>query len=358
MNRIFLSHSTKDQLLANALHSLFSQFIVENGLENDFQMFYSPINLSGSKVYSTNWKEGIKSAMADSKKVIILWTPNSIENRWVNYELGLATAQNKQIIAVGVKGIDFDLIIPNQIQTDFLDKFTNIKNILDKIFEVVSQDQIAAWASCSGKRLITKVNELAHPKCVYFVGSERQEDNRWNNNEVELFVRELSKELLKAGFKLASFPSVPHVGKIVASCALAQRPSRYEIAGLYKFDGETEQILNNRDIDRNSWNKTIEAFREIYLKNKDCMIIIGGGKNTRNEYDVATKDRNRQIFPIPCFGGFASEMFDSLDSNPRYKADYRHPCTFCDKKRDEYGRCPHIHDFVKRLNEYVAIPND
>lgn len=357
MTQIFLSHSTKDKPLANALHSLFMQFIIETGLYNEFQIFYSPVNLVDSKEYSDNWKEGIKTAMSNSKKVIILWTPNSVENRWVNYELGLATAQNKPIVAVGVKGIDFNLVIPDHVQMNFLDSFATIKKVLNKMFDV-KDSIIAEWASDSGRKLIANVNELARPKCVYFVGSEQKKDKSWNINEVELFIRELSMELLRAGFRLASFPSVPHVGEIVATCALAEQPSKYEIAGLYKFDKATQLILKSRNIDLQSWNSTIEAFREIYLKNKDCMIIIGGGSNTRKEYEVAKKDRNRQIFPIPCFGGVANEIFNYMESNINYKNYYRHPCSRCDKTRNESGCCPHIRDFVKRLNEYIVIPND
>ncbi|MCD8032151.1 MAG: toll/interleukin-1 receptor domain-containing protein [Bacteroides sp.] len=94
MDKIFISHATKDRPLASDLQNLLLTFITENKLENKYEIFYAPETLK-NKPGSLEWKQSLKTNMEDSTYCLVLLTPNSIENRWVNYELGLASASKK-----------------------------------------------------------------------------------------------------------------------------------------------------------------------------------------------------------------------------------------------------------------------
>ncbi len=128
MKTIFLSHSTKDEALADALYTLLCTFIEDMHL--DYNVFYSPENLMDFKKHSPKWKDEIVNSVKSCDKFIVLWTPNSVENRWVNYEIGIAKAMNKNLYAIGVNGINFNHIIPNEIQTLFLKNTAYIKKYL------------------------------------------------------------------------------------------------------------------------------------------------------------------------------------------------------------------------------------
>lgn len=346
---IFLSHSTKDNILANALYTLFYTFIKDNDLEYD--IFYAPESLTDFDKYSRKWKDGITTAVKNCSVFVVLWTPNSIENRWVNYEVGIAQATGKTIISIGVNGINFNLIIPNEIQILFLNSPKNIKRVLSNLFKI-RMSLISSWATKDGYELIENVSNLSRTQCVFFAGSIQE----GNSDELEKFVTQLSDKLLNAGFKLASYPTVPHIGEIVAQRAIDCDVNKYEIAGLYKFDDDISLFTNKWGGNLNDWNATIDSFREIYLQNKDCMIIIGGGKYTKSEYKVARHITKLQIFPIPCFGGTGKEIYEKI-SQQEWFSMFKHPCANCNMIR-ENGECPHLNEFVKRLEERIIITKE
>lgn len=350
MKTIFLSHSTKDDALADALYTLLNSFIDDKFL--NYEVFYSPESLTDFEKHSAQWKDEIVKAVKSCDIFIVLWTPNSIENRWVNYEIGIAKAMNKTIYAIGVNGINFNLIIPNETQTLFLKDTANIKKILSNLFKIDKSD-VSHWATRSGKEIIIRINKIVKQQCVFFAGSIQNEEAR----ELEIFVTKLSDSLLKSGYKLASYPTVEHIGAVVAQRAINFDSSRYEIAGLYQFDKDIEIRTTQLGCDIEKWNSTIDSFRRIYLEGMNYMIIIGGGKYTASEYRVAKRMPKLQIFPIPCFGGIGKEVYDNM-SNNEWFSEFKHPCVFCEKKERINGECPHIEKFIKRFEELIIIPNE
>lgn len=355
---IFLSHSTLDKKLADALFTVLTTFINDLHLYN-YDVFYSPVTLNCLEKYSDNWKKEIEDAVKKCEKFILLWTPNSIENRWVNYEIGLAkSSRRKQLYAVGIKGLKFELIIPSTIQTIYLDDYTNVLEILHGLFPKYKQE-IPIWATQKGSELILNLNNLAKTKTVFFSGSKSNIEN-WNETEVENFVTSLSERLLDAGFKLASYPEVENIGQIVAKCAIDRGPDMYEIAGLYKFDDDIDNLTKKYEYkwittdNIKNWNKTLSDFREIYLKNKNFMIIIGGGHYTYAEYNDAKDINNLGVFPIPCFGGVSKHIYETLRKK-RCLQKLEHPCfIYCDGKRDHAGQCPFIDKFVDRFKKIIV----
>lgn len=360
MKTIFLSHSTKDEELARALNTFLRSFIEYFHLEYD--VYYSPVSTVDFEKYSDRWKSEIENAVKECDKFLLLWTPNSIENRWVNYELGMAKAAGKNIFATGTSGIDYNLIIPNEKQVVCLSEPNEeIDSLLVLLFGG-DPNKISDWRTTKGKHLISNLKFLAQTKCVFISGSKpkknKKNDLRWNSEEAEIFVKSLTSKLVENGFKLASYPTVPYVGGVVAKYVLDEAPNRYEIAGLYKFDDDIDTFASQNDINTNEWNKLLASFRRLYLKNKDCIVIIGGGRYTKNEYNVAKQERKPQIFPIPCFGGVGKEIYDEMRCKKDFKA-MKHPCDVCncDGMR-RTGECPYIDKFVERFGEHIISPKD
>lgn len=351
MKTIFLSHSTKDKKLAEAIFKLLNRFIHENNLGFEYKVFYSPKSLKEEDDNRADWRAALPNAIEKSSTIIVLWTPNSMNNRWVNYEIGIATAMKKNIVAVGVKGLNYDNIIPNQVQVLCLEDKYDIKLMLKHTFKYPEEDQtVEDWVSSANvDYAIEGIVREARRKCIYFVGSRQKEWESSVEKEAEKFVEELSKKLLKRGFKLASYPGVKHVGMTVAKTSLEFLDS-YEIAGLYKFDETVGKLAKKWHGDIPAWNKTMERFRDAYLDNKHCMVIIGGGENTENEYKVA-QSKGIQVFPIPCFGGFGEKLFKRLYKEYTTQ-NFRHPClgcNNCDKRRD----C--IDEFLVRFESYYPF---
>lgn len=348
MRTIFLSHSTKDKKLVDTIFKLLNRFIHENNLGNKYKVFYSPRSLKEEDDNRADWRAALPNAIKKSSIIIVLWTPNSMNNRWVNYEIGIATAMKKNIVAVGVKGLNYENIIPNQVQVLCLEDKYDIKLMLKHTFKYPAEDQtVEDWAASSNVDCaIDGIIREARRKCIYFVGSKQKEWETSVENEVEEFVEKLSKNLLKRGFKLASYPGVKHVGMTVAKTSLRFLDS-YEIAGLYRFDETVGKLAKKWHGDMTAWNKTMERFRDVYLDNKHCMVIIGGGENTENEYKVAQSKRV-QVFPIPCFGGFGKKLFERL-SNEYTTRNFQHPCLGCNN-RNRWPDC--IDDFLTRFESY------
>lgn len=362
---IFLSHSGKDKRISDALYNLMNEYMEAHGLEDEYEIFYSPKSLIRKNYNRRDWRKAIIDNVKKSHSVVVLWTPNSINNRWVNYEIGMATAFNekankkapnkKEIIALGIRGIDYNIMIPGQ-QVISIENEENIIIVLHLMF-ARDEKSIKNWVELIAEQKkeespIKKLLNVLTQKCIYFVGSKQKEWTRKDRKHSEQFVRELSKALIKGKYRLSSYPTVEHIGKIVAQTAMKHQAD-YEISGLYMFDETVGQLAQKWGGDVESWNRTMERFRKIYLDNKHCMVIIGGGENTENEYKVAVQ-QGVQVFPIPCFGGFGKRLFESLIKDKSY-LEFRHPCINCNHIRNKDWECEKIDDFVLRFKDYSII---
>lgn len=357
MATIFLSHSTEDIVLANSIYTLITHYIESTDkLSGEYNVFYSPISLLQFEHGSDNWKIGIQKAIEGCSCCIFLLTPNSIENRWVNYELGLATANGKKIIPIGPHGLNFKLVIRNEIQLLEISNYSGIIRILQRIFNDILNVDVRpnSWGTHpENKSLFNDIIYQSHTKTIYFVGSISENTTATEVKRIEEFITTLSQRLLENKCHLASYPSVPYIGKTVAKCALNYDCECYEIAGLYKFDNMTDYALRELNINNAVLDNLLTSLRKSYLKGKDCMVIVGGKDNTEHEYDVARKIKNLQIFPIPCFGGYAQKLFNKLKMTADF-ISFDHPCANCTGWTSQYS-CPNIERFVVRFQEYKKL---
>ena len=88
VNRIFLSHSSKDQWI--------SEILKEKIEEVGVQVWLDAFDLPGRR----NIKQRIKEGMRSATECLILLSPASRESDWVKHEGGLADAQDMPIAVV------------------------------------------------------------------------------------------------------------------------------------------------------------------------------------------------------------------------------------------------------------------
>lgn len=360
MKTIFLSHSSKDISISRELYELLRQFIIDENLEKEYDVFYSPESLKENKEHRRGYRNAIYNAMSRSFSLIVLWTPNSTTNKWVNYEVGLANAINKmieekilrgktpiEIVSVRTDITEHSAILSNNQQVLSLSVQKDIIIMLKDAFDI-EYEIIEKWAK-KNKPLIKSLITTASQKCVYFVGGNKDDKiSGWDGERVESFVTQTVESLIDEGFALASFPEVPNIGLKVAEIA-SKRHANYEIAGLYKFDASLTEQIKSWGCNLDEWNRKIVEFRKVYLRNKHCMVIIGGSENTKEECEVAL-DNGIQLFPIPCFGGYGKALFNHLKENGML-ANFEHPCMNCDETKWSKN-CLKVNKFIERFKKY------
>lgn len=356
MKTIFLSYSSKDEALAQKLYDVLMLFINQNKLSNDYNVFFAKQSIKSEKG-TQDWKSKIKAAISNCSSFVVILTPNSIQNRWVNYETGLASAKNGEIniVPVGVMGIDFNMVIENTIQMTYLHEFEDINIIMSQVFD--QNEQVLSWTNNPiSMNAIRKLIYQANIKTVYFVGSNpiHEKGILWENeDDAKRFVDSFCEKLLSHDdFRLASYPEVPTIGQTVASCAIRyNKGDYYKVAGLYRFDQQTKESLEELGINSSAWDKMMQRIRKAYLKEMDSIIIIGGGANTQKECDVARLIPKIQLFPIPCFGGYGEILYNEMCKGEDFRA-FEHPCHLCSKHKRERGECPRLNDFINRLGKF------
>lgn len=355
--KIFISHSTKDRIVARKFKYLFDKYS-----EHKYDVFLSS-DMERSQIEVKEWKLNLQKHLKKCDYFVVLESPNSLNSQWVQYEIGFATASLKNknnIIPIGIKGVSPEKSLLSDIDVRIVEKKDDLVNIMVQIFG--GADNGPRSYCIQNKDFVDELLGLCKERCVYFVGSaptETSDNKEWKDKEhAKVFLEDLTKGLLNKDIKVSSFPTVEEVGKIVWDVAnLTHHTNLYEISGLYNFDKLLEK---EKDFDKqNTWREILRGFRRLYLKNKSSMVIIGGGIHTKEEYDVAHDEfKQIEIFPIPCFNGIGKELFDNAVKNDvKYKM-FNHPCYGCDYEINGKKCCPRIDKFVKRLSQYKYIDED
>ena len=217
MKTIFLSHSSKDISISRELYELLRQFIIDENLEKEYDVFYSPESLKENKEHRRGYRNAIYNAMSRSFSLIVLWTPNSTTNKWVNYEVGLANAINKmieekilrektpiEIVSVRPDITEHSAILSNNQQVLSLSVQKDIIIMLKDAFDI-EYEIIEKWAK-KNKPLIKSLITTASQKCVYFVGGNKDDKiSGWDGERVESFVTQTVESLIDEGFALHHF---------------------------------------------------------------------------------------------------------------------------------------------------------
>lgn len=104
--KVFISHAEEDKNLAERIHSILERM----GLGPYIYELYSE--------YGRDLDDIIRDKISECKHFVVLLTSNGIQSQWVNQEIGMAYALNRNIIPVVEKGtkskgfIEFKLGLP------------------------------------------------------------------------------------------------------------------------------------------------------------------------------------------------------------------------------------------------------
>lgn len=355
--KIFISHSVIDKDVAKEFKDLFvdfgkDSFDLRDEIFKAEDVFLSS-DITSDQRKDDQWRKNFEEYLGDCSHFLVLVTPDSLNSRWVQYEIGFASALNKKIIPIGIKGVSPEGFLLRDCGMQMIEEQKDVKKLIKLVFTNEKDKLINLWCS-NNMEVINNLLESCKERCVYIVGSIPQgekERRTWIQEQVTDFIKRITKALLDKGIKVSSFPTVDEVGAIVCAEAMKSHPKMYEISGLYNFDKLFEE-KDMKDIPQDTWRDILKGFRKLYLENKSGMIILGGGIHTEDEYKVAEEIKHLEIFPIRCLGGFGKKLFDKKLETYKKMA---HPCTNC--KNGELP-CDQLDEFVKRLGHYNFIDDE
>ena len=355
---IFFCHPSGDRRKATLIVA-FLKRIIREALGDKYSIFYSPEDLKKDRESKAAWRAGINKALKHCKCMIIYYTPNALNSKWMNYEIGAMASRSKTLIPITTGAVDLSKAVVNDntliniatddIETleDWVVKIVEELNPLKRNSSNLSQEKslspeksekrcINNWFSNPNNlKVITDFVSKIRTQTIYIIGSKPRENNdNWNNS----LVSDLSKGLLEREFNLASSPSVKEVGYIVAKECLAT-PTRYTIAGLHRFESD---LIKTSEISDESITKSIKMFRQRYLSDIDAIIVIGGKQNTMAEINAT--DERIQFFYLPCMGGVGEKLYNKFSALGKIPEEY--PCNNC----DICVSCPKI----EALCDYIA----
>jgi hypothetical protein len=379
--KMFISHSQRDKEVATMFQKVFEEFGEYWMPQTDVEVFLSS-NFSNDQRKTDQWKANFEKNLEESSVFVVLVSPKSLNSRWVQYETGYVSAKNASretcgekkidVFQIGIGGVSPEACLLSDTYMQSIDGFESIIKLCTTIFNV--SDKLAKGWYRGNRESIEDLLMRCTERCVYFVGSEPKSElgkGEWRQAFVDNFLKNLTTELLepkdeefkkqKKQFKVSSFPSVDEVGKKVFIAAITtNHADKYEVAGLYGFDKKPED-KDLEKLDEKTWKETLNKYRELYLKNKSSMIIIGGNNHTKDEYEVAKNLGHIEVFPIPCMGGLGKEQFELEKQKDEWKFEkFDHPCRACYESGCYMNQesCNQIPEFAKRLGRFIFIDED
>jgi hypothetical protein len=125
--KLFISHSSKDKALAATL----SEAIDYVSQRNLIGWVYS------NKTAGSTWSNDIMVNLNTSRALVVLVTPNSVGNRWVHIEIGIAIAREMPIIPICLCLSEEDVPSPLNIYTCFpLNDYPSYLHFFSKVFDL------------------------------------------------------------------------------------------------------------------------------------------------------------------------------------------------------------------------------
>lgn len=357
---VFLSFADPDMKLAEALHRVLLQIGV-----NSFCAPEAP-----SRGMPTQWPSGIlDKGIGLSRCVVLLCTPNSLTRPWVLFELGAAAALRKDCFCACVQSVKDSEIdaIPDPFRAFHyrLNDKNRLKDLLGHIGtsalgqedEKLQYDIDSLFAS--QHQTVRDLMSLASERWVFIAGNVPRKGTKTSatrKRHLRTFVRDMTAQLLRSGFSVTACPQVKPVGKVALDAAESFVAGRgaavpfgtvsvdYDIGGLYPVDRYIRRKPFGSARTQSKWQEHLMTFRRSYLQKHEWLVLVGGTEGTTEEYEAVqtlNKDRRTQIrtYPIPCFGGSAREIFQTLR---HLHSSYLKPCIECKGQSRPCSRIPAI----------------
>jgi hypothetical protein len=364
---VFISFAEPDREIAEIL----SKILAHVGLSS----YYAPKVLP--KKSPAQWQTKIiDEGIRKSNCFIPIYTQASLSRSWVLFEIGAATALDMNCFFTRVQNVsDAEIsIVPDPLNHYTYKLFDQkelqdlLRNVAEHALRQASQDVNEKISDMFAAQhyLLDSLISMAATRWVFIAGNfPTKRATLSGNRKVQMrkFVKQLSQELLRAGFSITACPQVNPVGKVALHAAeefVASQSKHgafgtvcvdYEIAGLYPID----RILRKKPLDsttaNSKWQEHLMKFRKSYLKKQEWLILLGGTDGTKEELQAAmalNKERRHEIkvYPIPCFGGFSAKTFRDL-----VKSDGHHlqACISCSNQRKPCTRIPQIVANMKKI---------
>ncbi|QMU55257.1 MAG: TIR domain-containing protein [Nitrosopumilus sp.] len=129
---ILLSHSTKDNVLASAVKEFFDDVSL-----GSFKIWFSSDKTSGGGLAVGNWYDQIREELKNSKAIMVLLTPNSVDSRWVHFESGVGEGTECAVIPICMGISTQDIPLPlSSYQSYQLSDYESLKTCATKILEL------------------------------------------------------------------------------------------------------------------------------------------------------------------------------------------------------------------------------
>jgi ABC-type branched-subunit amino acid transport system substrate-binding protein len=216
MSRIFLSHSSVDELEAVAVH----QWLLDNGWDDVFL----DLDPERGLIAGERWQEALRLAAHRCEAVIFLISPAWVESRWCLAEFLLAKNLHKLIFGVVVKDI-----VPSRVPTEM----------------------VAEWQLCyligEGATKTIRFMHRDSPAQVEFLG---------------VGLSQLRLGLQNAGLSASFFPWPPPDDK-----------SRAPYRGLEPFEAQDAAVFFGRDVEILQGLDKLRAMHA--ARNKSLFVILG-----------------------------------------------------------------------------------
>jgi hypothetical protein len=331
---VFVSFAESDRELALKLVALFKAV--------QMKAFFAPVELP--KNSPEDWEKGIlEKGLKKSRCFVPIFTKTSINRKWVLFEAGAAAALKLPIFATRVEGIEdreirefpyatrlqnFKLFSPDSLRELLVAVATS--KCKPEHLEQKREQIRGKWDDLFENRreLINKFLCEARKRWIFIAGNIPTEisiDKTILDEQIQLFVKHLTINLLRSGFNLSACPQVQPVGGVVLrnaetfmaekdSCTMGGCEVDYEIAGIHPIDKNPNftDLSNKKAINR--WHNHLLLYRRSYLENKDWLIVLGGNDGTKDEFDVVHSINESKLHHdikvcfIPCFGGTAKKL--------------------------------------------------
>ncbi len=110
MKKLFISYARSDYPFAHRLVEHLKQYGVSGWLDH--------ADIAAGDAFAST----IRSALQESSAMVVLLSPASIHNQWINFELGAGAALGIPIIPIVVDGEEFEDDLPEPLRgVHFLD---------------------------------------------------------------------------------------------------------------------------------------------------------------------------------------------------------------------------------------------
>ena len=337
----FISYSSDDKKLSEDISLLLSSARNHLNLNGEIVM--------DKYIQSEEWRKEILESISNSDWFIPIFTKNSINSPWVNFEVGIAKAKGVKVSPIISRTIRAEQITCCDSQALCLDNDENINIFLAKVFNFKKgSDKSELDNFIAQSPIVQRVKNRFLERWVYIIGSmpNNIEDKEVWINRSEKFISELTKKLLDEKYYITSFPLVKCVGETVVNKVIDEKKiDHYSIAGLYEIDNELKNFSKNMSKNKQKeWDSILTKFRKTYLKDQDFIIVVGGNENTREEL-YAAKNEHIHFIPIPCLYGTAEDHWSETRNNKKQQCLNHSLC-------QDYKKCT---EDCNKIDEIISL---